>query len=198
VSNWYRVMCDRKHPLTPVCDIEHDKSGKEAKLYDRLVAGEIPMLDSFGQPVPGAAVPPRRASREVTIYPVTGIKAPAGTVDIPDINTQVQAKAQAIREGKPPPKFPSGWVRTADVEVGEEQHTDGHKFRLACRCGLLVPQASAGTIALVLDKIGGGLDTIDVELREQDESRKWVTRPITVRLLPLLRLCAELGKKPRG
>jgi hypothetical protein len=197
VSVWYSVMCDRKHRLTPVCDIEHDKAGKEAELYDRLLAGEIPMRDSFGQPRPGALPAPRRASREITVYPRTGFHAP---VDIPDINTQIQAKAQAVRAGKPPPKFPNGWIQTADVEIGDEQHTDGHKFRLMCTiCKLVVDQVSAGTLALVLDKIGDSLGTIDdVELREQDESRKWVTRRITVRLLPLHRLRSELGSNPRG
>jgi hypothetical protein len=194
VSIWYRVMCDRKHRLTPVCDIEHDKAGKEAELYDRLVAGEIPRRNSFGQPVPGAAPPPRRASREITVYPRTGFHAP---VDISDINTQIQARAQAVRAGEPPPKFPNGWIQTADVEIGDEQHTDGHTFRLTCTLCKLFAPVSAETLALVLTNIGAQLDTIEVELLEQDESRKLVRRRITTRLLRLQELCDQLGNSPR-
>jgi hypothetical protein len=71
----YRVMCDRNHPLTPVCDIEHDKSHGQAQLYDQILKGEVPLLNSFGNPAPPtAAMPARRSSGEITIYPQTGAR----------------------------------------------------------------------------------------------------------------------------
>ena len=46
MSIWYRVMCDRHQPPTPVCDIEHDRATGRISLYPQTVVRVPELVDT--------------------------------------------------------------------------------------------------------------------------------------------------------
>lgn len=166
-------MCDRHQPMTPVCDIELTESG-------------------------------------IAVYPQSGVRVPE-LEDHTPIGDRIDARKDAKRRGEPPPQFHTGIVRTAHPDV-----VQGNSYWLTCEmCSKvgakkkkLSPRVKRDLLPWILDRLGSGLTVIEgVEVLEPVPREQWEADPsqprytshrVTMRLLPLTELQAELANNPRG
>lgn len=142
----------------------------------------------------------------IWVYPHFAVMVPQ-LVDATDLTTRVLSRYKAHQEGKEPPVYHDGLVRTSYPDVAR-----GEGFWMTCvvcesvRRKKFSARAKPDVLAWILDRIDAGLTTIDVELREEvaregeaDPSPpQWTSTRITMRLLPLARLQVELTNNPRG
>lgn len=212
---YYRVVCDRHTPPLVLVDIAFDPDCEASQHYERQVArwdrhasGEQSELDRSGRPYPRGFRPymPRHSSRTITVYPHEHMFF-AELVDRSgprDINEWLQERAEAVLSGQEPPRRHDGYVRVLEYEMSGVEDTDGHKITIACeRCkkargkSLRMPKTSAGTLTMVLDRIGPALPT-EIQPLYDLTSGKLMDDTVEVRVITLYELRKELGKNPRG
>jgi len=211
---YYRVICDRHTPPLVLVDITCDPDceafqhhERQVARWDRHASGEQPELDRSGRSFPRGFRPYlyRDSSRTITVYPHEHMFF-AELVDRSgprEINEWLEERAEAAVSGQEPPRRHDGYVRVVEHEIGEVEHTDGHEIRIACdRCKqgrgkALLAFASAGTLAIVLDRVGTALPS-EVQPVYDQTSGKLTGETVDVRVITLYELRKALGGNPRG
>jgi hypothetical protein len=217
MSTCYRIVCERHTQRVVLVDVTCDPSQETSDRYerqmqrwDRHVIGEEPILDRLGNPYPPDFRPylHRHSSNKITVveHPYVFVpelvdKCGPNVVSTEDILALMTERVEAILNGHAPRPY-DGYVRTTDHGMSDSEHADGHTIRIGCQLCMTVNQnaqtaeASADTLAMVLDRISASLDTLSLPVL--DDSEKPTGETVQVRVLPLTTLCNQLGNSPRG